>query len=1115
MGLIRSATIAAVLLTALTFAGLPQLGAAQAEPSAQPGAQPPIDRNPFPERFRSHRALERRTQDPGASESAQDAGRTTKEHAGSNEGPAFSTPGEAPLQTERDRAGEKPTDQRYRSIAAHETSDRDLIADAAAERKAEAELDKFRGTAARRSHAKVWHPATDPEEINQRIDALTPTMLDPPPPGLLPLSARRELTSTWARLLESLADFEGAKASYAHSLELGAATLPNWRGLGRMCARTGELENAEAVFLAARQFAETTDAVDDYMLADVYRELGELYLATGHPEDAVAALDQALKIVPGAVRAQQLWTLAVAETEGVAAPDDLATRVQPWPPTRAEHWRAAIEGQLDGVLAFAPDGFRQAIQGSASSQTAFILGSLIGALSLLWLAMRLLRKTGDLVVEIRYPDELEGLFSVHLANAQGRHRRTAGPDAGPHVRRKSTRTSHYSVKRETHFLRLPAHRYWVTVHGVLNDPEKKQALSEPWEEQSIDVAGNETIHTVFDLSPRECPVDVTVRWDKRDPGEVGVAARGLPQSLRYAQDGNVRLRLPMGSHTVMVGSGDRIAEIDVEVQSFQPTSLEINLAESELLVFKGCPPAVEPYLHGDLSGSARALERDGHSSIAHLLLARLYREQGQPERAAEQLESAGHKLEAAKMHESLSDFERAGALFESAGNTAQAAASYRSAGDFTKAGELFQTAGDLAKAADCFEKAGRTESLVGVMELQGRFFDAAHVANQAGDRARSVRLLQQVNRADESYADACMELVSAFEHEGHADLAASKLEDFLSTVGSAATPDLHSQLAELFAKADAPQKALEVLEALREQEPTYPNIASRIDALRKLVSGRRMDEGADGSTATFVAAQRYEIIEEVGRGGMGLIYKALDRRLNRIVALKRLPENLRDHPKALQLFLNEAQAAARLNHPNIVTVFDTDQEDGTFFITMELLQGYPLNVILKQRSRLGPRDTARIGSQVARGLQYAHDQQVVHRDIKTANLFLTHEKVVKIMDFGLAKMMEEVRRGSTVIGGTPSYMAPEQATGDRVDHRADLYSLGITLFELAVGHVPFQKGEVAYHHRHTEPPDPRSLADGIPDALAELILQLLRKDPDARCGSAEEVQKRLECIIEG
>jgi tRNA A-37 threonylcarbamoyl transferase component Bud32 len=468
------------------------------------------------------------------------------------------------------------------------------------------------------------------------------------------------------------------------------------------------------------------------------------------------------------------------------------------------------------------------------------------------------------------------------------------------------------------------------------------------------------------------------------------------------------------------------------------------------------------------------------------------------------------------MRESFADFERAAALFETAGNTEQAAASYRSAGDFAKAGELYQVTGSLADAADCFEKAGQTDSLVGVMELQGHYFDAARVAQEAGDRARSVRLLQQVNRSDETYADACMELVSTFEQEGHADLAANKLQEFLSTAPSAATPDLQSHLAELFAKADEPQKALEALEALREREPTYANIASRIEALRKLVSGRKIEEGvADGSTATFVAAQRYEILEEVGRGGMGLIFKARDRRLNRIVALKRLPENLREHPKALQLFLNEAQAAARLNHPNIVTVFDTDQEDGTFFITMELLQGYPLNVILKQRGRLGPRDTARIGAQVARGLQYAHHQQIVHRDIKTANLFLTQEKVVKIMDFGLAKMMEEVRRGSTVIGGTPSYMAPEQATGDRVDHRADLYALGITLFELSVGRVPFDKGDVAYHHRHTEPPDPRSLADGIPDPLAELILQLISKDPDERCNSAEEVEQRLERMIQG
>jgi tRNA A-37 threonylcarbamoyl transferase component Bud32/lipopolysaccharide biosynthesis regulator YciM len=571
----------------------------------------------------------------------------------------------------------------------------------------------------------------------------------------------------------------------------------------------------------------------------------------------------------------------------------------------------------------------------------------------------------------------------------------------------------------------------------------------------------------------------------------------------------------MGSHTVVVGSGDRVAEADVEVQSFQPTAVDIDLAGAECLVFKGCPPAVQPYLQGDLSGAARALERDGHDSVAHLLLARLHQEQGQTERAAEQLESAGHNLEAAKLRESISDFKRAAELFENAGNVTQAAETYRSAGDLRKAGELFQSVDDLVQAAKCFEQAGDGASLAVVLEAQGRFLEAARVAREGGDRARSIRLLQQVGRSDASYPEASMQLVEAFELEGHADLAAHKLEEYAQAMGAGGrTPELTSRLADLYAKGDEPQRALEVLEELREREPTHPHIASRIESLRKILSTRRLEEDVAASTdTTMVAEQRYEIIEEIGRGGMGLIFKARDRRLNRVVALKRLPENLREHPKALKLFLNEAQAAARLNHPNIVTVYDTDQEDGTFFITMELLEGLPLNAILTNRGRLGPRDTARLGIQIAKGLQYAHARQVIHRDIKTANLFLTRDKVVKIMDFGLAKMMEEVRRGSTVIGGTPSYMAPEQATGDNVGHPADIYSLGITFYELLTGRVPFTQGDVAYHHRHTEPPDPRSLVDGLPDAMALLVLEMIRKDPAERCASVAEVERRLEQLI--
>jgi eukaryotic-like serine/threonine-protein kinase len=232
------------------------------------------------------------------------------------------------------------------------------------------------------------------------------------------------------------------------------------------------------------------------------------------------------------------------------------------------------------------------------------------------------------------------------------------------------------------------------------------------------------------------------------------------------------------------------------------------------------------------------------------------------------------------------------------------------------------------------------------------------------------------------------------------------------------------------------------------------------------------------------------------------------------VALKRLPENLKNNATAVQLFLREARAAAALSHPNIVTLFDADQHpDGTYYLTMELLEGFALDSVVKKRGRLSVRDTLRIGVQIAKGLQFAHEKGIVHRDVKTANLFFTRDRTVKIMDFGLAKMTEEVRRAATVIGGTPYYMAPEQAAGEKVDHRADLYALGVTLFELLTGAVPFPDGDIGYHHRHSPPPDPRTCAADVPDAFAELILRLLAKSPEARPATTAEVVRALEQLL--
>jgi serine/threonine protein kinase len=304
-------------------------------------------------------------------------------------------------------------------------------------------------------------------------------------------------------------------------------------------------------------------------------------------------------------------------------------------------------------------------------------------------------------------------------------------------------------------------------------------------------------------------------------------------------------------------------------------------------------------------------------------------------------------------------------------------------------------------------------------------------------------------------------------------------------------------------------RALELCHARR--NPGRSDVTQHIASLRKEISE------APDAAATVLSSpseSRYEIMGELGRGGMGVVFKARDKRLNRVVALKRLPDNLRDNKAAAQLFLREAQAAAALNHRNIVTLYDAGEENGIYHITMELLEGLPLNAIQEKKGRLGPRDTARLGMQVCAGLHYAHERRIVHRDIKTANLFFTKDRVVKIMDFGLAKMIEEVRKNSTVIGGTPYYMAPEQAVGEAVDNRTDLYAFGVTLYRLTTGTFPFREGDLAYHHRHTPPPDPREHVAEMSDAMAELILELLAKDPDARPRRAADVAARLQAIYE-
>lgn len=264
----------------------------------------------------------------------------------------------------------------------------------------------------------------------------------------------------------------------------------------------------------------------------------------------------------------------------------------------------------------------------------------------------------------------------------------------------------------------------------------------------------------------------------------------------------------------------------------------------------------------------------------------------------------------------------------------------------------------------------------------------------------------------------------------------------------------------------------------------------------------------------------YRVVKELGRGAMGAVYLALDTRLDRSLALKvMLPEFAADM-EAKERFLREAKAAARISHDNVVTVYEADERDGIPYIAMQRLQGLSLDAFLRSKGTPSLRNAVRIAREAALGLAAAHALGTVHRDIKPANLWLEAPRGrVKLLDFGLARpggMDMELTRSGVVLG-TPAFMSPEQALGDRVDHRTDLFSLGAVLYLLCTRQFPFQGvsvGAVLLALGTKDPEPVRTHNASVPEPLAELIHQLLAKDPEGRPQTAAAVADRLQEILE-
>ncbi|MCI0415621.1 protein kinase [bacterium] len=263
---------------------------------------------------------------------------------------------------------------------------------------------------------------------------------------------------------------------------------------------------------------------------------------------------------------------------------------------------------------------------------------------------------------------------------------------------------------------------------------------------------------------------------------------------------------------------------------------------------------------------------------------------------------------------------------------------------------------------------------------------------------------------------------------------------------------------------------------------------------------------------------RYQVLKELGRGGMGIVFQAHDKQLNEQVALKIISPMLSTDPESLERLKREVTSARRIAHPNIIRIFDIGESNGLHFVSMEFFPGQNLKEFIRNHGALSLIQGSNIVFQICEGLEAAHRQRIIHRDLKSQNILIGPTGNLKIIDFGLARpIYMEGMTATGLILGTPEYMSPEQVSGKKVDERTDIYSLGIILYEIFTGKLPF-RGEsaisVGFQQIRDEPHRPRDINPQIPDELERIILKALQKDPNMRYIAISELRKEFEKIAQ-
>lgn len=480
---------------------------------------------------------------------------------------------------------------------------------------------------------------------------------------------------------------------------------------------------------------------------------------------------------------------------------------------------------------------------------------------------------------------------------------------------------------------------------------------------------------------------------------------------------------------------------------------------------------------------------------------------GKFQEAAKCMEAAGHPKDAALF---------AARHFERSGKLPEAAAAYKQAEDYLKAGECFLKAKEPVRAGECFSRA-KAYSHAGLAYAQaGRYEDG-------------VAMLQRVPEDDKEFHASRALLGRCFYELHDYEHCAATFENHLLGV-RVDTANMeyfymlalaYEQLGQLKDSRDVLFKIGAVQKRFRDLDQRISNIDSRISMLGSQAGeppipvDAATPSEADGKMMGLVEntlGDRYEFQRELGRGGMGVVYLAMDRQLERPVALKFLGSLVDSSEEYKLRFVREARTAAKISHPNIISIYDISASEGKAYIAMEYVEGPNLFQYVEAKGKLSAREAISIMVQSCNALSAIHEAGIVHRDVKPDNILIAKGGLVKLMDFGLAKAEENRITKEGMVMGTPCYMSPEQALAKEVDARADIYALGLILYEMLTGEVVFLDGDVIERQISEVPPKPSELVGEVPPALDEIAVKCVEKDPAKRFQDAKALANALRHV---